>query len=88
MLQEHRWRERWGLSDGYLVIVMDGGIACVSQKLVVPLMVHDRLVVLVRVLPEKMSSEIRIPGARCVEIIGYFLGNSVLIGAMDFPATC
>ena len=49
-------------------------------------MVHNRLVVLFRVLLEKMLAEIRVPGAFSIEIIGYIPGDVGLIGAITFAA--
>ena len=44
-----------------------------SQKLVVPFMLFDCLVVLLSVFPGKMASEVRIPSAHFIAIIGISL---------------
>jgi hypothetical protein len=65
--------------------MMNGGIIC--RKPVVPLVVYDRLVVLPGVLLEEMVSKIRVPGFLPIEVIAYFPGNPILIGAITFPAS-
>ena len=57
-----------------------------SRGLVVPLVIHNRLVILFRVLLEKMLSEIRIRGASAIEIIDCIPGDVGLIGAITFAA--
>ena len=86
VLQEHRQGEWQDLSDGCLVSVINRGI-CLSWKLVVPFMLFDCLIVLLSVFPGKMASEVRVPGAHFVAIIGYLWGNLVLVSAISFPAS-
>ena len=42
-----------------------------SQKLVVPFMLFDHLVVLLSVFPGKMALEVHVSGAHFIAIIGY-----------------
>ena len=50
-------------------------------------MLFDHLVVLLSVFPGRMASEVHIPGAHFVAIIGYLRGNLVLVSAISFPAS-
>ena len=86
MLQERCQGEWWDLSDGYLASVMNGGI-CLSQKLVVPFMLFDHLVVLLSVFSNKMALKVHISGAHFIAIIGYLRGNLVLVDAISFPVS-
>ena len=86
VLQERHQGEWRDLLNGCLASVMNGGI-CLSQKLVVPFMLFDRLVVLLSVFPGKMASEFCVPGAHFIAIIGYLQGNLVLVGTISFPAS-
>ena len=86
VLQECHQGEWRDLSDGCLVSVMNRGV-CLSRKLVVPFMLFDRLVVLLSVFPGKMASEVHVPGAHFVAIIGYLWGNLVPVSAISFPAS-
>ena len=85
ILQECRLREWWYLSGAYIVSIVKETI-CLSRGLVVPLVIHNRLVILFRVLLEKMLSEIRIRGASAIEIIDCIPGDVGLIGAITFAA--
>ena len=61
-----------------------------SQKLVLPFMVDDCLVVLLGVLTEKMALEIPIHGFPSIKVIGHTPGNVGLIGEaeLDAPRVC
>ena len=57
-----------------------------SQKLVLPFMISDCLVVLLGVLSEKVALEIPICSFLSIEIIGHISGNVGLNGAIIFTA--
>ena len=86
VLQERHQGEWWDLLDGCLASVVNGGV-WLSQKLVVPFMLFDHLVVLLSVFPGKMALEVHIPGAHFIAIIGYLQGNLVPVSAISFPAS-
>ena len=70
VLQECHQGEWRDLSDGCLASIVNGGV-CLSQKLIVPFMLFDRLVVLLSVFPGKMALEVHVPSAHFIAIIGY-----------------
>ena len=83
ILQECRLREWWYPSGAYIISIVKKAI-CLSRGLVVPLVIHNCLVILLRVMLEKMLSEICIRGASVIKIIDYIPGDVSLIGAITF----
>jgi hypothetical protein len=67
--------------------MVNGGIVCLCRKLVVPIMVQDRLVVLCRVVLGEMPSKIWVRGPLSIEVIGYSRWNFILIRAINSPAS-
>jgi len=59
----------------------------VYQRLVRPVKILDRLIVLLWVFLEEMPAKICISGALCIEIISYTAGNVVLVGTVAFAAS-
>jgi len=66
---------------------MGSGILGHGQSLVFPIVVFVCLVVLQGVMIVKMVSQVHVPCALCVEIIGHIIRNFMLIVAINFPAS-
>jgi hypothetical protein len=84
-LQEYRLRERRYPSGANIASIVKGSVR-LSRGLVVPLVIRNRLVVLLRVLFEKMLSKVRIPGSFSIKVVSYISGDVGLIGAITFAA--
>jgi len=66
---------------------MGRGVVGHGQRLVIPFVVLNHLVILLRVFLVKMPLQVSIPCALCVEIVGYTVRDFALIVAISFAAS-